>query len=115
MSIFTPILWRRRQRVHLIRPYVYQTARHWVRVAVKQFTRAGKVLDSNLGHEASRIIPQFLQKYSVALPRLCKDRFLPYSFQFIDYSIIQHYIHCEFGIEPSGSMKCWGTIEWPSI
>jgi hypothetical protein len=22
---------------------------------------------------------------------------------------------CEFGIEPSGSMKCWKTIEWPSI
>jgi hypothetical protein len=22
---------------------------------------------------------------------------------------------CEFGIEPSGSVKCWGTIEWPSI
>jgi hypothetical protein len=22
---------------------------------------------------------------------------------------------CEFGIEPSGSMKCWGTIEWPNI
>jgi hypothetical protein len=22
---------------------------------------------------------------------------------------------CEFGIEPSGSMKCWETIEWPSI
>jgi hypothetical protein len=21
----------------------------------------------------------------------------------------------EFGIEPSGSMKCWETIEWPSI
>jgi hypothetical protein len=20
---------------------------------------------------------------------------------------------CEFGIEPSGSMKCWETIEWP--
>jgi hypothetical protein len=19
---------------------------------------------------------------------------------------------CEFGIEPSGSMKCWETIEW---
>jgi hypothetical protein len=22
---------------------------------------------------------------------------------------------CEFGIEPSGSMKCWETIEWPTI
>jgi hypothetical protein len=22
---------------------------------------------------------------------------------------------CEFGIEPSGSMKCWETIKWPSI
>jgi hypothetical protein len=22
---------------------------------------------------------------------------------------------CEFGIEPSGSMKCWETVEWPSI
>jgi hypothetical protein len=22
---------------------------------------------------------------------------------------------CELGIEPSGSMKCWETIEWPSI
>jgi hypothetical protein len=22
---------------------------------------------------------------------------------------------CEFGIEPSGSMKCWETIEWPNI
>jgi hypothetical protein len=22
---------------------------------------------------------------------------------------------CEFGIEPSGSMKCWETIEWLSI
>jgi hypothetical protein len=22
---------------------------------------------------------------------------------------------CEFGIEPSGSMKCWEAIEWPSI
>jgi hypothetical protein len=22
---------------------------------------------------------------------------------------------CEFGIEPTGSMKCWETIEWPSI
>jgi hypothetical protein len=22
---------------------------------------------------------------------------------------------CEFGIEPLGSMKCWETIEWPSI
>jgi hypothetical protein len=21
---------------------------------------------------------------------------------------------CEFGIEPSGSMKCWETIEWPN-
>jgi hypothetical protein len=21
----------------------------------------------------------------------------------------------EFGIEPSGSMKCWETIEWPNI
>jgi hypothetical protein len=21
---------------------------------------------------------------------------------------------CEFGIEPSGSMKSWETIEWPS-
>jgi hypothetical protein len=21
----------------------------------------------------------------------------------------------EFGIEPSGSMKCWKTIEWPNI
>jgi hypothetical protein len=20
---------------------------------------------------------------------------------------------CEFGIEPTGSMKCWETIEWP--
>jgi hypothetical protein len=20
---------------------------------------------------------------------------------------------CEFGIQPSGSMKCWETIEWP--
>jgi hypothetical protein len=23
--------------------------------------------------------------------------------------------YCEFGIEPSGSMKCWETIEWPNI
>jgi hypothetical protein len=22
---------------------------------------------------------------------------------------------CELGIEPSGSMKCWETIEWPNI
>jgi hypothetical protein len=22
---------------------------------------------------------------------------------------------CEFGIEPSGSMKCLETIEWPNI
>jgi hypothetical protein len=22
---------------------------------------------------------------------------------------------CEFGIEPSGSMKCWQTIEWPNV
>jgi hypothetical protein len=22
---------------------------------------------------------------------------------------------CEFGIEPSGSMKCWETIEWSNI
>jgi hypothetical protein len=22
---------------------------------------------------------------------------------------------CEFGIEPTESMKCWETIEWPSI
>jgi hypothetical protein len=22
---------------------------------------------------------------------------------------------CEFGIELSSSMKCWETIEWPSI
>jgi hypothetical protein len=22
---------------------------------------------------------------------------------------------CEFGIEPSGSMKCWETIEWPLV
>jgi hypothetical protein len=22
---------------------------------------------------------------------------------------------CEFGIERSGSMKCWETIEWPNI
>jgi hypothetical protein len=22
---------------------------------------------------------------------------------------------CEFGIEPSGSKKCWETIEWPNI
>jgi hypothetical protein len=22
---------------------------------------------------------------------------------------------CEFGIEPSSSMKCWETIEWPNI
>jgi hypothetical protein len=22
---------------------------------------------------------------------------------------------CEFGIEPSGSVKCWETIEWPNI
>jgi hypothetical protein len=22
---------------------------------------------------------------------------------------------CEFGIEPSGFMKCWETIEWPNI
>jgi hypothetical protein len=22
---------------------------------------------------------------------------------------------CEFSIEPSGSMKCWETIEWPNI
>jgi hypothetical protein len=21
---------------------------------------------------------------------------------------------CEFGIEPSGSIKCWETIEWPN-
>jgi hypothetical protein len=21
---------------------------------------------------------------------------------------------CEFGIEPSGSMKCWETIKWPT-
>jgi hypothetical protein len=21
---------------------------------------------------------------------------------------------CEFGIEPSGSMKCWETIKWPN-
>jgi hypothetical protein len=23
--------------------------------------------------------------------------------------------NCEFGIEPSGSMKCWETIEWRNI
>jgi hypothetical protein len=28
----------------------------------------------------------------------------------ISYQILE-----EFGIEPSGSMKCWGTIEWPNI
>jgi hypothetical protein len=22
---------------------------------------------------------------------------------------------CEFGIEPSGSMNCWETIEWPIV
>jgi hypothetical protein len=22
---------------------------------------------------------------------------------------------CEFGIEPTGSMKCWETIGWPNI
>jgi hypothetical protein len=22
---------------------------------------------------------------------------------------------CEFGIESSGSMKCWKNIEWPNI
>jgi hypothetical protein len=22
---------------------------------------------------------------------------------------------CEFGIKPSGSVKCWETIEWPNI
>jgi hypothetical protein len=22
---------------------------------------------------------------------------------------------CEFDTEPSGSMKCWETIEWPNI
>jgi hypothetical protein len=22
---------------------------------------------------------------------------------------------CEFGFEPSGSMKCWETIEWPNF
>jgi hypothetical protein len=22
---------------------------------------------------------------------------------------------CEFGIESTGSMKCWETIEWPNI
>jgi hypothetical protein len=22
---------------------------------------------------------------------------------------------CEFASEPSGSMKCWETIEWPNI
>jgi hypothetical protein len=22
---------------------------------------------------------------------------------------------CEFDIEPSGSIKCWETIEWPNI
>jgi hypothetical protein len=22
---------------------------------------------------------------------------------------------CEFGIEPSGSTKCWETIEWPNF
>jgi hypothetical protein len=22
---------------------------------------------------------------------------------------------CEFGIESSGSMKCWETVEWPNI
>jgi hypothetical protein len=22
---------------------------------------------------------------------------------------------CEFGIEPSGSIKCWETIEWPIV
>jgi hypothetical protein len=22
---------------------------------------------------------------------------------------------CEFGIEPSGSIKCWETIKWPKI
>jgi hypothetical protein len=21
---------------------------------------------------------------------------------------------CEFGIEPSGSIKCWETVEWPN-
>jgi hypothetical protein len=24
-------------------------------------------------------------------------------------------VTCEFGIEPSGSMKCWETIKWPNI
>jgi hypothetical protein len=24
-------------------------------------------------------------------------------------------VSCEFGIEPSGFMKCWETIEWPNI
>jgi hypothetical protein len=22
---------------------------------------------------------------------------------------------CEFGVEPSGSIKCWETIEWPGF
>jgi hypothetical protein len=22
---------------------------------------------------------------------------------------------CDFDLEPSGSMKCWETIEWPNI
>jgi hypothetical protein len=22
---------------------------------------------------------------------------------------------CKFGIEPSGCMKCWETIEWPNV
>jgi hypothetical protein len=29
--------------------------------------------------------------------------------------IFFYFTHVEFGIEPSGSMKCWETIEWPNI
>jgi hypothetical protein len=30
-----------------------------------------------------------------------------------DIKILKHAeSSCEFGIEPSGSMKCWETIEW---
>jgi hypothetical protein len=33
----------------------------------------------------------------------------------IEASAVLILSYTKFGIEPSGSMKCWETIEWPNI
>jgi hypothetical protein len=33
----------------------------------------------------------------------------------VDWIGLAKDMNSEFGIEPSGSMKCWETIEWPNI